>query len=78
MMMIGRKLKRIKGLYQLWETISEGSPITPFFTFKKDLITWLLENDNSITADMSREDWMEFFEHGFGFINIMTKGFSLR
>jgi len=77
-MMIGRKLKRIKGLYQLWETVSGGSSITPFFTFKEDLITWLLENDTSITKRMSREDWNEFFDNGFGFINIFTEEFILK
>jgi len=77
-MMIGRELKRIKGLYQLWETVSEGSPITPFFTFKEDLITWLLENDTSITKTMTREDWNDFFDNNFGLINIQTQRFTLK
>lgn len=78
MMMISRKLKR-KGIfrkkYQLWETVSEGSPITPWFRNLNDLIEYQLKNDTSITRDMSREDWLAFFEGEFGLIDIRTGRF---
>lgn len=46
--------------YQLWETVSEGSPITPVFSKPEDLAHWLVANDDSITSDTTFDGWMRF------------------
>lgn len=48
--------------YQLWETCSEGSPISPVFPSAELLAIWC-ETGASIFADekMSREQWFEMF-----------------
>lgn len=52
--------------YQLWETVSEGSPISPVFANPEDLADWLTEspeykwkrNDQGVT----REQWLNFIK----------------
>lgn len=44
--------------WQLWETVSEGSPITPVFATPEELARWLVRNDDSITRGRSFEQWM--------------------
>jgi len=46
--------------YQLWETVSEGSPITPVFSTADELACHLVENDDSVTSDTTFDQWMEF------------------
>jgi len=43
--------------YQLWETVSEGSPITPVFKTPEELAAWLVANDTSLTRDTTFEEW---------------------
>lgn len=50
--------------YQLWETVSEGSPISPVFATPEELADWLVnspdyrwrKNDSGTT----REQWLQF------------------
>lgn len=44
--------------YQLWETTSEGSPISPVFTTLEELCDWYMENEND--GDNTRESVMNF------------------
>lgn len=46
--------------YQLWETVSAGSPISPPFAMPEELAEWLVQNDKSITRDTSYEEWLKF------------------
>jgi hypothetical protein len=46
--------------YQLWETTSEGSPISPVFEAPELLATWLTQNDNTITRGRSFSEWLAF------------------
>jgi hypothetical protein len=46
--------------YQVWETVTEGSPMSPAFADPEKLAKWMVENDTSITSDMTFEDWMKF------------------
>ena len=48
--------------YQLWETVSEGSPVSPPFATPEELARWLVENDTSITKDTSYEGWVKFIK----------------
>lgn len=48
--------------YQLWETVTEGSPITPVFATPEELARWLVGHDNSITCGTTFEQWMQFIQ----------------
>lgn len=45
--------------YQIWERVSEGSPISPVFEKPEDLANWMVENDTSISNDATYEQWMK-------------------
>jgi len=51
--------------YQIWETVSEGSPISPVFATPEELADWMVANDRSITRDTDRYGWLRFI-HGPG------------
>lgn len=46
--------------YQLWETVSEGSPVSPVFATPEELADWMVApgNDTSITRGTTREQWL--------------------
>lgn len=46
--------------YQIWETVSEGSPVSPVFENPEDLAKWMIENDKSITKNTTYEQWLKF------------------
>ena len=46
--------------YQMWETVSEGSPISPVFSRAEDLARWLTRNGRD--AGTSFEQWMRLIE----------------
>lgn len=48
--------------YQLWETVSEGSPVSPVFATPEELADWLVTpgNDDSVTRGTTREQWLKF------------------
>jgi hypothetical protein len=46
--------------YQLWETVSEGSPISPVFATPEELADWLTKNSTGMHAGTSREQWLKF------------------
>jgi len=48
--------------YQLWETVSEGSPVTPVFKTSEELAQYLVDNDTSVTKGTTFEQWMAFIE----------------
>ncbi len=48
--------------WQLWETVSEGSPVSPVFSTPERLAAWLAApgNDTSITRGRSAAQWLAF------------------
>lgn len=46
--------------YQMYETTSEGTPISPVFATPEDLARWLSDTDASVFAGstLSYEDWL--------------------
>lgn len=46
--------------YQVWETVSEGSPVTPVFKTPEELARHLVANDDSVTKGTTFEQWMHF------------------
>lgn len=51
--------------YQIWETVSEGSPVSPAFANPSDLAAWMVANDDSITKDNDFDAWMKFIDAGW-------------
>ena len=51
--------------YQIWETVSEGSPVSPAFANPADLAAWMVANDRSVTKDNDFESWMRFIDVGW-------------
>lgn len=52
--------------FQLWETTSEGSPVSPVFSTLKELCDWSAENA-TVFADhkATSEEWMAMFDKDF-------------
>lgn len=47
--------------YQLWETVSEGSPISPVFPTPEALARWLVDHPwGSCDREVSYDQWMAF------------------
>jgi hypothetical protein len=48
--------------WQLWEDVTEGSPVSPVFATAEELATWLSTpgNDTSSTRGTSYESWLKF------------------
>lgn len=48
--------------YQLWETVSEGSPMSPVFASLDELSEWCSSNVTGWRdCILSKEEWLEFF-----------------
>lgn len=50
--------------WQMWETTSEGSPMSPVFSTPEELATWLYENEASSFGSntSSYEQWLKFIK----------------
>jgi hypothetical protein len=50
--------------YQLWETTSEGSPVSPVFETPEELARWLADNNASSFGSQteSYETWLKFIK----------------
>jgi len=48
--------------YQLWETVSEGSPQSPTFETPRELADWLGANYRSRLYQQSAAQWLRFIE----------------
>ncbi len=53
--------------WQIWETVSEGSPISPVFSTPEELAAWMIipGNDTSVTKGTTYEQWMGFLQVGW-------------
>jgi hypothetical protein len=63
--------KKERTAYQLYETVSEGTPISPVFETIEALVDWCVEQNDSETTEvwvgthgMEREEWVRFFSKG--------------
>ena len=59
--------------YQIWEDVTEGSPVSPAFSTPEELAKWMVENDTSITKDATLEQWIVFI-NGSGWAPSMIGG----
>jgi hypothetical protein len=51
--------------YQLWETVSEGSAITPVFATKDELADWLVFNGDPVHGKLTKQIWLNMIEAGW-------------
>lgn len=58
--------------FQLWESVSEGSPISPVFDNVLALAQWLAVNDTSILRGKSVDDWLAILDGGVHGTDIQT------
>jgi hypothetical protein len=62
--------------YQLWETTSEGSPISPAFEKPEELAKWLVDNNASTfgSETATYKQWLNFIKgSGWAPSAVMTK-----
>ena len=60
--------------YQLFENVSEGTPITPPFAAKEELIDWLSKNRDFWGNYWAREAAEDIVNSGFALSGIMANG----
>jgi hypothetical protein len=58
--------------YQLWETVSEGSPVSPVFLSVDGLIEWMMKNQYSQWAIQWIKDGKTYLPSGMGFGNQLS------
>lgn len=52
--------------YQLWETTSEGSPVSPVFKTLGDLCEWAEKNATTFASvKTTKEEWKKMLSDGF-------------
>src|ERR1700677_1027529 len=53
--------------WQIWETVSEGSPVSPVFATPEELARWMTVpgNDTSVSKGTTYEQWMGFLKVGW-------------
>ena len=64
--------------YQIWETVSEGSPVSPVFAKPEELAHWMVEHDDSVTRDTTYEGWLVFINGPGWAPSMIGVGNSLR
>lgn len=50
--------------FQIWETVSEGSPISPVFSTPEELARYMAGREWGADKGSSYEDWMRFIKRG--------------
>lgn len=65
--------------FQMWETTSEGSPISPVFGTPENLARWLADNGASSFGDAtaSYESWLAVAKGGFAPSAVMVEGVGM-
>lgn len=59
--------------WQIWQTVSEGGPITPPFDTPEELARWCQENQPMILGNpLSYEQWLAFIQAGWAPSMVMT------
>lgn len=48
--------------FQMWETVSEGSPISPVFATAEELASWLAGHNRDVDKGTSYESWLKFIK----------------
>lgn len=48
--------------YQIWETVSEGSPVSPVFDTPEALAAWMAQNAEGVDKGTSYSQWLAFIQ----------------
>ncbi len=66
--------------YQMWETTSEGSPISPVFATPEELARWLADNNASTfgKSTTTYENWLKFIRGPGWAPSMISDGQSLK
>ncbi len=61
--------------WQMWETVSEGSPVSPVFETAEELARWLADNigPSDVTYGIPYDRWLGMIKVGIAPSMIMTK-----
>jgi hypothetical protein len=59
--------------WQLWETVSEGSPVSPVFASANDLAAWIVEDGQASSVEVA----LRFIDNGSAFTFVSTGGEQL-
>ena len=51
--------------WQMWETVSEGSPVSPVFATPEELARWLADHPVGVTSDCTYEHWLRMIHVGW-------------
>lgn len=60
--------------YQGYETVSEGTPFTPAFATKDELVDWLVENGDPVYGSITKKQAESFVEDAYAPSMVMTGG----
>lgn len=77
------KFKEKVDCYQIYETVSEGTPVSPVFSSKEEMIEWMIQPIDRQSDYNRGEDWQcmqamtpiqaeKFIENGHAFTLIVT------
>lgn len=51
--------------YQIWENVSEGSPVSPVFETEEQLARWMSNNVHPQDCNYSYDTWVTFIDAGY-------------
>lgn len=60
--------------YQLFENVSEGTPLSPAFEKPEDLVEWLSNNNDFWNKTWTREQAEEIVKQGFAMSGVISNG----
>lgn len=60
--------------WQMWETVSEGSPISPVFSTPEELAEWLSQNNRGVDVGTTKEQWLRMIHVGSSFASFVSYG----
>jgi hypothetical protein len=62
--------------WQMWETTSEGSPISPVFETPEELARWLTDNNASTFGSQTTtyDNWLSMVNSGWAMSGVMVNG----
>lgn len=61
--------------YQIWETVTSGSPVSPVFLRPEDLATWMVDETRFDDDAVGHDAWLHFVrEEGFAPSGVLVNG----
>jgi hypothetical protein len=72
---MGDLMKGVRNHFQMYETTSEGTPISPVFALAEELAQWLADHEIPVFGDAlgTREQWLKIIEDSAESIPVFEK-----